>query len=101
MSTIGFSTNLLIVDTTLGLTQTFEALMQDVHRSVLFAIDNSTAFFPTVWKDWRKSSRRARLVYFNIESNWKTGMRRRLPHGPSFAPLLPVARSFLTFTRFP
>ena len=25
------------------------------------------------WKEWRKSSRRARLVYFNIASNWKTG----------------------------
>lgn len=73
MRTIGFLTNLLIVDTTIGARQSFAAIMQAVHRSVLFAIDNSTAFFPTVWKEWRKSSRRARLVYFNIESNWRTG----------------------------
>ena len=59
-----------------AIANTFVAAV-DVHASVLFAIDNSTAFFPTVWKEWRKSSRRARLVKFRVEACGRLRHRRR------------------------
>ena len=60
--------------------------MQAVHTSVLFAIDNSSAFFPAVWKEWPKSSRRARLTYFNVESGWGSGDVGGLTVEPIAAP---------------
>ena len=73
MQTIGFSTNLVMVDAQLDGTLSYVELAQQVHSSVLFAIANSGAFFPLMWKHWKKSSRRARMCYFNVESNWRAG----------------------------
>ena len=73
MQTIGFSTNLVMVDAQLDGTLSYVELAQQVHSSVLFAIANSGAFFPLMWKHWKKSPRRARMCYFNVESNWRAG----------------------------